>query len=150
MSNLTGAAFIVACVLIGCLGGLGVIALRIFNGQKFSLATYRKNLYRGVFGTVVFGAWTVGRILYILLQRQECHIVYRAEVAIYVAFWLLAPPLWFFLEYYAFECGAVPPPENCSRRNHLAHLRAYADYSSKIWAALAALLLGVAAIMFQK
>ena len=60
-----------------------------------------------------------------------------------VVFWTLGPPLWFFFEYYAIDKRWIKP---ASDRNGepmdvdacLAMVKTYADYSSKIWAAVLA------------
>ena len=148
MPDWTNAARASSIVLFLCLLALGAMALAIVWGKRVSYEFYHRNLYRGAVAALVFGGWTVGRIAWILLQDAKDYPAYRAEVVLDVIFWFLIPPIWFFVEYFAFDCGAVPAPVDLDR--HRENLRAYADYASKIWAALAALLLGVAAIMFQK
>jgi hypothetical protein len=136
--------------LLGCLLGLLGLTTSIAAGRKFDYPVYHRCLYIGAALVLGFAAWTVGRIAPVLAAGDACYKPFRGELILLVIFWTLIPPMWFFTEYYGFDCKAVPPPAPRSLKEHLEALRAYADFASKIWAALAALLLGVAAIMFQK
>ena len=56
-----------------------------------------------------------------------------------VVFWTLGPPIWFFLEYWCIDRGwiTIAPGDGVDRDN----VKAYADYASKIWAAVLAAVL---------
>jgi hypothetical protein len=56
--------------------------------------------------------------------------------------WTLAPPLWFFLEYWLLEHGKhVRRPPSEHKETFLSTIKDYADYASKIWAAVLAILI---------
>jgi hypothetical protein len=55
-------------------------------------------------------------------------------------FWALAPPIWFFLEYYLFDTGAIKLPPCVGLEDFLKQIKVYADLGSKVWAAAGATL----------
>jgi hypothetical protein len=68
-----------------------------------------------------------------------------------VVFWAIAPPSWFFTEYFLFDSGqiAVPTDIPCQstvlaeclseqKAEYLRHVKTYADLASRIWAAVGA------------
>jgi hypothetical protein len=81
------------------------------------------------------------------------------ELISYSIFWILAPPIWFFLEYFAVESAwinglpqhldGIFPNNDVEKTERLAYLKTvkdYADYASKIWAGVLALLLALIAL----
>src|SRR5713101_2220573 len=51
--------------------------------------------------------------------------------------WTLVPPLWFFVEYWLLEHGTcVHRPSGEHKETFLKSIKDYADYASKIWAAV--------------
>jgi hypothetical protein len=56
-------------------------------------------------------------------------------------FWTLGPPTWFFIEYYAIDLDWIALPTDQDKKDYLASVKTYADYSSKIWAAVLAAVL---------
>ena len=58
-----------------------------------------------------------------------------------IVFWALGPPLWFFLEYFALDRGWVKVPDPAAKDAFLKSIKDYADYASKIWAAVLAAVL---------
>ncbi len=76
-----------------------------------------------------------------------------------VVFWAIAPPVWFFVEYYHFDSGTIQAPTDfikCKsqvaaecvheiRIEYLKHVKAYSDQASKIWAAVGTVLGGAIA-----
>lgn len=61
-------------------------------------------------------------------------LFYAAEVV----FWTLGPPLWFFLEYWWIDNKKITGlPQDVTTES----VKAYADYASKIWAAVLAAVL---------
>jgi hypothetical protein len=64
-----------------------------------------------------------------------------------VVFWALFPPLWFFAEYYFVDSGFVAPPPGTTKEDLLSSLKSYADFASKIWAAVGALLAVLLALL---
>jgi len=63
-------------------------------------------------------------------------------------FWVLAPPIWFFVEYFAVESGWISglPENKTDKAEYLKTIKDYADYASKIWAGVLALLLALIAL----
>lgn len=55
-----------------------------------------------------------------------------------VLFWAVAPPIWFFVEYYLFDSGLVKLPVGAEIKSFLARTKIYADMASKIWAGVGA------------
>src|SRR5947207_3002983 len=65
----------------------------------------------------------------------------RASSALEVIFWTLVPSAWFFFEYWAIDHRKyidLPPGED--KEKFLKSIKDYADYASKIWAAVLAVL----------
>jgi hypothetical protein len=63
-----------------------------------------------------------------------------------IIFWTLGPPLWFFLEYFAFDKERSTMAEGMAKKEFLEHAKTYGDYASKIWAAV----LAVATFLYTK
>ena len=63
----------------------------------------------------------------------------------HVVFWTLVPPMWFFFEYYAIDRRWMTH-SSIETSDLLSSVKDYADYSSKIWAAV----LAVVALLFTK
>lgn len=69
------------------------------------------------------------------------------KVVIVVAFWTVVPPAWFFFEYYMVDHDWIrnlPMTDPGGREAVLASVKTYADYASKVWAAVAV------AVLFQE
>lgn len=76
-----------------------------------------------------------------------------------VVFWAIAPPAWFFVEYYHFDSGTIQAPADfikcksqvaaeCTheiKTEYLKHVKAYSDQASKIWASVGAVIGGAIA-----
>ena len=58
-----------------------------------------------------------------------------------ILFWGLGPPLWFFAEYFWLDRGWVSLPAGANKDEFLKSVKEYADYASKIWAAVLAVVL---------
>src|SRR5581483_4501338 len=86
---------------------------------------------------LLFAIYTIRRFARLMGQTKSGWDIFI------VVFWTLGPPLWFFFEYYAIDKKLIGP---ASDRNNvpmdvdtcLAMVKTYADYSSKIWAAVLA------------
>ena len=66
-------------------------------------------------------------------------------------FWALAPPSYFFVEYYAFDQGFIEwdKPAKCAAdlsRQCLADLKTYSDLASKFWAGAGAMFVATTAL----
>jgi hypothetical protein len=55
-----------------------------------------------------------------------------------IVFWTLGPPLWFFFEYFLIDQGWIFTPAGKCKADFLKEVKTYADYASKIWAAVLA------------
>jgi len=73
---------------------------------------------------------------------------FLAELMAYSVFWVLAPPIWFFIEYFAVESNCIAGlPKSAA---NLKTIKDYADYASKIWAGVLALLGALIALKLNK
>lgn len=57
-----------------------------------------------------------------------------------IVFWTIVPPVWFFIEYFAFDHGVIVDAAG-KAVGQLDSVKTYADYASKIWAAVLAAVL---------
>jgi hypothetical protein len=111
-----------------------------------SLAAYERGLHIGAVLGCIYGVITIGRIVVNLTSARAEWSGFQNELMGYILFWVFVPPLWFFLEYYAFDNGFIVDPAMAQPgNNRLQKIKDYADYASKIWLALAGLLVAVAA-----
>ena len=56
-----------------------------------------------------------------------------------IVFWTVVPPAWFFFEYWIFDSEKLierPFDSSTDKEKFLKSLKDYADYASKIWAAI--------------
>ncbi len=60
-----------------------------------------------------------------------------------IIFWILFPPIWFFVEYWAFESETINGYNygNLEKQKKLETIKSYSDFSSKIWAGILAFIL---------
>jgi hypothetical protein len=68
------------------------------------------------------------------------------ELIGYSIFWVLVPPIWFFVEYFAVESECI---EDFKTPDNLKTIKDYADYASKVWAGVLALLAALIAFKQQ-
>ena len=86
-------------------------------------------------------------VLAVLLLGYAASTIYRFASASppqslwEIVFWALGPPLWFFLEYFILDRGWIKVPDPTSKDAFLKSIKDYADYASKIWAAVLAAVL---------
>jgi hypothetical protein len=86
---------------------------------------------------IVFGA---GAIWHFVFAARES-LKTTCNVAV-IILWTLVPPLWFFGEYWLLEHGILfDRPPNEDKETFLKSIKDYADYASKIWAAVLAILI---------
>jgi hypothetical protein len=111
-----------------------------------SLAKYRWSLNWAAVLACIYGAITIYRVVTNLSATQPDWLGFQNELLGYILFWVFLPPLWFFLEYYAVDNDFIVYPDNAlAKSERLQQIKNYADYASKIWLALAGLLVAVAA-----
>jgi hypothetical protein len=86
-------------------------------------------------------------VLAVLLLGYAANTIYRFASASHVqsvweiVFCALGPPVWFFLEYFMLDRGWISVPDLGSNDAFLKSIKDYADYASKIWAAVLAAVL---------
>jgi hypothetical protein len=116
----------------------------------------------------VYALWCFWRLTENVAMPRELHPEFVPELIAISVFWVLAPPIWFFVEYFAVErdritnlSGAVDLPaagapanelaaalatNEAAKAKYLKTIKEYADYASKIWAGVLALLLALIAL----
>jgi hypothetical protein len=66
-----------------------------------------------------------------------------------VIFWALFPPMWFFTEYFAFDCGYIELPSHSNpakiseTKEFLGGLKEYAGFAAPVWAGFGAIFAGL-------
>ena len=73
-----------------------------------------------------------------LAQHLKLQLVYISIA------WIIVPPLWFFVEYFAVRSGCIK--DFPGDEQNLKRTKDYADYASKVWAGVIALILAVVAL----
>jgi hypothetical protein len=201
-------------IAVGSLGILAFFVLSIWNGWPDRVSDTSFRWFRKILAILVaaYAGWCAFRLINNVAIPRSLGAVSLApglvrEVIAYSIFWVLAPPIWFFVEYFAIENDWITPvgpnaaanaadvaKENAFAAAGAAHLAAtnpaevdthnalidasdalvdaanaliaardaiggaandkekklktikdYADYASKIWAGVLALLLGLIA-----
>ena len=91
----------------------------------------------GIFGvaSIVLGCFGFGK-------RFDPKSPLKLTQAVVLLIWILAPPLWFWFEYY-FLYKKLGPPSNGPLKLGLDEYKHGVDVSSKIWLALVTVLLGM-------
>lgn len=98
-----------------------------------SFATYNKVQWTAAVIALVLAVITIGQF-----ARKPRRM--GPGTAVVIVLWGLLPPIWFFCEYYAADHGwltYLPGP----KAEVLESVKTYADYASKIWAAVLAAIL---------
>jgi hypothetical protein len=117
---------------------------------------------------VVYAIICAWRLIKNVALPRDLHEQFLPELIAISIFWVLAPPIWFFVEYFAVENDRItnlpraadPPapdaPANqaaaalaaneAAKAKYLKTIKDYADYASKIWAGVLALLLALIAL----
>jgi hypothetical protein len=148
---LTTPAFIAGAVCFLSLVFLVVLVGLIWNGRC------RHCISEDCFGTFRMGLTTFAAICAIVCAwRLICNVAipmkldpgFVPELIAYSIFWVLVPPIWFFVEYFAVQTRWIRGlPANQYRLDEkLKEIKDYADYASKIWAGVLALLVALIAM----
>jgi hypothetical protein len=129
---------------------IGLLLLFIGAWLKWislEFATERK--LRDFFGAfvILFAILTVCRVASAVYYSMAKEDFFRRELIGYTVFWLFFPPMWFFLEYYAIDTGVVRLPPKTNLKDTLEGIKIYADFASKVWAAVLAGLAGLIALV---
>ena len=127
---------------------LGGIALwiRLFKPKEVIPSDGHKHLQTGLaFLACLYALWCAYRLYELLLTSPRPALDQSLlEVMAISAFWFIAPPAWFFVEYFAVEKKVIRDFGNSEE--DLKRTKDYADYASKIWAAVIALLFAWASL----
>ena len=128
-------------ICIAALAVLGFICLSAaFSRGSITEDGYRRFRAVVILFSIVFAAIALLRITEKVAIPGSIPGEFVSELVGYLMFWVLVPPAWFFTEYFSYDNGWVTGvPGGLSKR--LAQIKSYADYASKIWAAVVAMLL---------
>ncbi|HEX8835693.1 MAG TPA: hypothetical protein VF748_02060 [Candidatus Acidoferrum sp.] len=112
--------------------------------------TYK--VYRWVRGILATVLTIVGIVAIWLLASPSQGSLGNTFNTVSIIFWTVVPPAWFFFEYWIFDSEKLIERPRDSATNQpvakerfLKSLKDYADYASKIWAAILAVLLFLSA-----
>jgi hypothetical protein len=127
---------------------LALLVLLIWQGwlqHLISLDRFHKiRKYVALF-VVLYATLCVWRLTKNVAIPRDLKQEFLPELIAYSIFWVLAPPIWFFVEYFAVASDWIHvPPAN--REEYVKTIKDYADYASKIWAGVLALLLALIAL----
>lgn len=129
-------------------GWLGASALAIRLGRLKTLipSAYHERLLTVLaIGACLYAIYCAVRLATLFLESPaSVPPEGLLEVAGIAAFWFIAPPAWFFVEYFAVEKNCIVDFPNSPE--NLKATKDYADYASKIWAGVVALLIAMAAL----
>jgi hypothetical protein len=92
----------------------------------------------------IYTIWCIERLARNVLIPGNLDQKFVPELMAYSIFWVLAPPMWFFLEYFAAESDCISDLPRSD--GNLKIIKDYADYASKVWAGVLALLAALIAL----
>jgi hypothetical protein len=92
---------------------------------------------------VIYAIISINRIATQMAIPQRLEQKFVHELIGFLIFWVLVPPLWFFFEYFATKNRWI---ENVPGEFDATTVKDYSDFSSKIWAAVLAVLVGLIAL----
>lgn len=132
-----------ACAAVFAWLGLSALWIRIAEPENAITSAAHQRLQTTLaFFACAYAIWCAYRL-------YELHLIGQGslsadgvlEVAGISAFWFVAPPAWFFVEYFAVEKGVISGFSGSEA--NLKKIKDYADYASKIWAGVLALLIAL-------
>jgi hypothetical protein len=132
-------------VFIISMGVLAVLALRIsLECLCITVARFHKVRMGLAIFVVAYAAYCVWRLTENVAIPREIDKDFVPELITISMFWVLAPPVWFFVEFFGIANNCIDgfSPEE----KNLKITKDYADYASKIWAGVLALLLALIAL----
>ena len=88
----------------------------------------------------IYGMFCIWRLVCNVAIPREIQVAFVPELTAISVFWVMAPPIWFFIEYFAVRSGTITNFADFEKTKD------YADYASKIWAGLLALLIALIAM----
>ncbi len=128
--------------IVVCSAGLAVLAISILlvtaKCLNVSLETYNK--FRMALAVVITGHAMVSffRMATKVAIHGQLEPSFVPELIGYLVFWVLFPPLWFFLEYLGADHGVI-----AGLNVDLKRMKDYQDLAAKIWAAVVAILVAL-------
>jgi hypothetical protein len=139
-----------AFCILAMIALVGLVA-SIWQGwliHRISLEGFHKIRKGLAIFVALYAIWCVLRLTYKVAIPRTLNDKFVRELIAFSVFWVLAPPIWFFVEYFAVAsdwiCGL--PQDKTEKMEYLKTIKDYADYASKIWAGVLALLLGLIAL----
>lgn len=119
---------------------LGFLVIAVWNIRlKTDIGTYRRLRSFAAFRTPVHAVVSIYRLSVEIAIPRTLEKPFVPELLGYLVFWVLVPPVWFFFEYFAVASDAIAGYD--SSEQNLKRVKDYADFASKIWAAVVAVLL---------
>ena len=136
-----------SAVCFASLGAMMVISLLIWKEllPKISLNVFHRTRLGLAIFAIGYAVYSGARMVANVKPGTDIPKEFIPELTAYVAFWVLVPPAWFFLEYFAVANDCIAGfPGGCEK--NLKSVKDHADYASKIWAGVLALLLALIAL----
>jgi len=131
---------------------LGILVASIWEGwfaERISLDQFlglRKILAIVLVVYAIYCAW---RLIRSVKTPGPLTREFVRELIAYSIFWVLEPPIWFFVEYFAVQSDWIGGLPWLDKEEYLKTIKDYADYASKIWAGVLALLLALIGLKRQ-
>lgn len=133
----------VTLLTLAALGGLCLWAS--CSADVITEANYVKYFRPLVIAIAIFwAAVTLFRIIGKVAIPQKMPEDFVPELIGFMIFWVLVPPIWFFFEFFAYDAKWVTFATDPKVR--LSQIKDYADFASKIWAAVVVLLVGLVSL----
>jgi hypothetical protein len=101
------------------------------------------------FLAAIYAIYCAGRLIFNFVIPVNVDQKFVLELVGYIIFWVLAPPIYFFVEYLAADNECINEIPSKSEAN-LKDVKAYADYASRVWAGALALLVALIALKARK
>jgi hypothetical protein len=117
---------------------MGCLRRKISYNQFFG---FRKFLAVAIPSYAAYCAWRLTENVALPRTLDDKFVPELIAISI---FWVLAPPIWFFVEYFAVASHCIKRFRGTEE--NLQTIKNYADYASKIWAGVLALLLALIAL----
>lgn len=140
-------ACIVLIVVAALFVLLGLLCLSAYRQTDVvTEERYARFRLRLICFAIAAAAFTIWRIAWQVGIPRKIPPGFEAELVAYIVFWFLAPPIWFFFEYLAFDKKWVQLKDATTHATRLKEVKDYSDFASKIWAAVVAILLMMVAM----
>jgi hypothetical protein len=150
--NMIGLTLFAWVVCIGVLVSLCVLVVLISRRYLYKTISYECfRIFQNV-ATVLatlYAIWCAGRlILNVVIFPVNFDQKLELELTANIILWVLAPPIYFFIEYQAVDNDCIndfPKSEE-----NLKTVKNYAEYAAKVWAGVLALLAALIALKVRK